>query len=445
MTRTWTRAGGATVLGLIGATALALAGCSSTPSTPDVSSASKTPTTITVWTFSKLRSDVAAMQSAIDRLEKANPWLTVKLVLNKRDDDFTKAVTAGDAPDVFISPSADNVAKFCDNGAVADMQPLAKQIGFDVTATYPASVLSYTRYQDHQCALPLLTDGYALYYNRAMFKAAGITEPPKTLSELTADAQKLTKKNADGSIKTFGLLPPTVGYAQNGNWFIGGQTGARFYGPDGKATFGSDPVWKETLTWQKKLLDAYGRSNVTAFVAKYNTHEDDASNPFETGAAAMELAGEWHIGEIATNAPKLDYGTAPLPVPDSKASVYGAGTVNGTTVYLSAGAQHQAAAFLAIKQLTSDTTFLTTYASQASNIPTTNESLKTWQPEHPEQWKTFTDVAANPQSFYKTLTPAGSEDHDDWIAFIQGWENGKVSDLGASLTQVAQRIDGLNS
>jgi multiple sugar transport system substrate-binding protein len=429
---------------LAGLTAIAVVGCGSPGTTPAVSDASKTPTTITVWTFSKLASDVAAMQEAIDGLQKANPWLTVNLVLNKHDADFTAAVTAGNAPDVFIASGADNVAKFCDNGAVVDMAPLAKQIGFDLTATYPSSVLGYTAYKGAQCALPLLTDGYALFYNKDMFQAAGVSTPPKTLTELTEVAKKLTVKNADGTIKTWGLLPPTVTYAQNQNWFVGGHTGAQFYNSDGKAAFASDATWKEDLTWQKNLLDFYGMDNVTKFVAKYSSHEDDASNPFETGAAAMEFAGEWHIGEMTTNAPKVNYGTAAIPVPDSKASIYGAGTANGTVVYLSSDSKNQAAAFLAVKQLTSDTDFLTTYASQASNIPTTFESLKSWKPENADKWKAFTDMLSSPNSYYKTLTPAGAEDLNAWTSFITDWENGKVTDLSSGLARISQQIDGLN-
>ena len=40
----------------------------------------------------------------------------------------------------------------------------------------------YTSYNGVQCTLPVLSDAYGLYYNTAMFKKAGITEPPKTLS-----------------------------------------------------------------------------------------------------------------------------------------------------------------------------------------------------------------------------------------------------------------------
>ncbi|MCL2781153.1 MAG: extracellular solute-binding protein [Actinomycetia bacterium] len=438
---------------VVAAATLMLTGCTgssnkATTATSAINASSATaqpPTTITVWTFNKLPTEVKAIQDAIDALKVKDPWLTVNLVTAKTNDDFTKAVTAGNPPDVFISSSPDNAAKFCYNGAVIDMNPLAQSAGLDIAATFPPSVLSYTQFDGKQCALPLLVDSYALYYNKAMFQAAGISSPPKTLSELTADAKKLTVKNSDGSIKVFGLEPPTVTFAQNDNWFIGGSTGAQFYDANGKTTFASDPTWVEMLNWQKDLLDWYGSKNVTDFVSKYNAHEDDAQNPFETEAAAMAFAGEWHIGEIADNTPNLDYGTAPVPVPDSKASIYGAGSVLGTVVYISSKSNQQAAAFLAVQQLTTDTDFLTTFATQMSNIPTTFDSLQAWTGATDDHWKAYVDIAANPNSYYKTLTPAGVEDHDDFMTFIQQWEQGKVSNLQAGLADVGTKIDQLNA
>ena len=72
---------------------------------------------------------------------------------------------------------------------------------------FPATTQYYTQYKGIRCALPLLADAYGLYYNKTLFKAAGITSPPKTMSELTADAKKLTEQNSDGTIKVAGFDP----------------------------------------------------------------------------------------------------------------------------------------------------------------------------------------------------------------------------------------------
>src|SRR3989442_12949625 len=74
----------------------------------------------------------------------------------------------------------------------------------------------YTQYKGKRCALPLLADVYGFYYNKKMFKAAGLTSPPKTMSQLTAYAKKLTKKSSDGSIKVAGDNPFLGFYAGKG-------------------------------------------------------------------------------------------------------------------------------------------------------------------------------------------------------------------------------------
>lgn len=53
--------------------------------------------------------------------------------------------------------------------------------------------------------IPTEIDDYALLYNKNLFKAAGISNPPSTWSELISDAAKLTKKDAKGSITQYGI------------------------------------------------------------------------------------------------------------------------------------------------------------------------------------------------------------------------------------------------
>ncbi|MCO6004238.1 extracellular solute-binding protein [Actinoallomurus purpureus] len=432
------------------AAALLLAGCtsagpaSSGPATAISAGASHAPTTISVWTFNHLPNEVAAFTAALNRLHAKFPWLTVKFVPNKDDAAFAKAVAAGDPPDVFVAAAPDNVGKFCANGTVADLGPYLSSAKVNTAATFPAATLVYTKYQGKQCALPLLTDAFGLYYNKKMFAAAGITTPPKTLSELAADAKKLTVKNADGSIKTFGFVSRSD-YNANRYLYTGVQSASRFYGGDGKATFATDPKWQQMLQWDKNLNDSYGPGNAQKFVGRYQPHADDTSNPFLTGAAAMEFDGEWHIGEIDTAKKGLDYGVAPMPVLDAASGTYGAGDTLGTVAYLPAGSKHKQEGFFALQQLTTDTTFLNTLADTVSNIPSTFASLQSWDKASDAHWKPLVDMFKNPGSYYKTLTPAGEEDMDTWKEFLLQYEQGKVANLPSGLTGIAKKIDNLNT
>jgi len=439
---------GAAVLAMV---ATSLTGCgASNDSGPQASVAistdqSQPPTTINVWSFVNLPNEVQSMQDSINRLEAKYPWLNVNLVTNKQDTDFTQAVTANNAPDVYISWDPGSVAQFCNNGSVIDMTALAQSAGLDVTSTFPSSSLQYTQWDGKQCALPLLVDAYALYYNKDMFQAAGITDPPKTLSDLTADIQKLTIKNPDGTIKQWGLTPPRQDYDVGFEWYVGGATGAQFYDDNGDSTFSTDPTWATLLNWEKSTLDYYGADNVNNFVSTYANHTDDEQNPFTSGVSAMEMNGEWHIGEIDQYAPDLNYGIVPVPVPDTKASIYGAGAVMGNVIYIASQSQNQSAAFFVAQQLATDTTFLDDFATQMSNVPTTFDALKNWSaPQTQPLWTVEENIVSNPNSYYKTLTPAGEEDSQAWQDFIGNWESGQVADLTTGLQQLDQQIKTIN-
>jgi multiple sugar transport system substrate-binding protein len=131
-----------------------------------------------------------------------------------------------------------------------------------------------------------------------------------------------------------------------------------------------------------------------------------------------------------------------MPTLDS--STYGVGNTQGTIVYIPAGSKHQQEAFFAVQQLTTDPQFLTTLADTVFNIPSTFESLASWDKAGDEHWKPLVDVFKNPGSYYKQLTAAGREDVDMWGTFLDDYEHGKVPSLQAGLAQVASKIDNLN-
>ena len=148
----------------------------------------------------------------------------VKVVGGINDDKIFAALRSGNVPDIVSSFMSSNVGIFCPSGGWIDLGPLLKRDHIDVNH-FPATSRYYTQYKGTRCALPLLADATGLYYNTALFKKAGLTGPPKTLSQLATYAKKLTVKNKDGSIKT-------LGYDPNMNFYLGGYgNGASGYQP----------------------------------------------------------------------------------------------------------------------------------------------------------------------------------------------------------------------
>src|SRR3954453_19275742 len=212
-------------------------------------------TTITFWHGWSAPSEVKAIQDNIAAFEEKHPNITVKAVANITDDKINQALRAGGpkAPDVVSSFTTDNVGQFCSSHALVDLEPFLKKSGIDPDATFPGAQLDYTQYKGDQCSLPLLSDAYGLYYNKAMFAKAGITAPPKTLSEFDADAVKLTKSSGD-SYSQLGFMP-NYHFYESTITHMGAQFDPTYFA-DGKSTVGTDPGLASAFEWQKKLIDA---------------------------------------------------------------------------------------------------------------------------------------------------------------------------------------------
>ena len=287
---------------------------------------------------------------------------------------------------------------------------------------FAPATISYTSFGGKQCALPSLTDAYGLYYNKKMFAKAGITSPPKTMTELAADAKKLTVRNPDGSIKVAGFVPlnqwEELDIADLGNAF-----GATWFDKSGKAQLANEPGWTAAFEWQKQLVDWYGYSNLEKFFATYTNSEFNATNAFETGKVAMVFDGEWRTAFIKRDHPTLDYGTAPFPVADNQPQLYGSGRVGGTIVGIPQGTKHPQEAWDLVKYLATDTNYLVTLANSAGNVPTTTASgnsrrTSTWGRSSRRSWISGTTpsrrstrrsrrrVRATPSSL-TTSTPSG--------------------------------------
>jgi multiple sugar transport system substrate-binding protein len=401
-------------------------------------SVSHEPVTITMWSEWTSKRELKTFNQIFDGFQKQYPWITVKSVGGLTDDKILAAISGGNPPDAVLSFGLDNVAKFCISGAWSDLTPFIQQDNLDLSQ-FPDAVFKYTNYGNSQCAFPFLTDAYGLYYNKAMFAQAGLTDPPKTLSELTEYAKKLTVFNPDGSIKVAGLVP-WMGYYETTPITYGIPSGAEWYDADGKSSIASDPKWVQLLQWQKDLVDFYGADKLAKFVAGQGD-EFSTAQDFETGRIAMNVDGEWRVAFIQDEAPNLNYGTAPVPVLDDQADRYGAGSIGGTIIGIPRGSPHPAEAWLLIKYMATDTPTLVYMANNVKNVPTTVASLQSPDLQVPEQFQTFLDIFQNANSAYKGNTVVGAADQNLFTTFLEKWQSGKTTDLQGGLQGVAEQID----
>jgi multiple sugar transport system substrate-binding protein len=425
-------------LGLLVALTLA-SGCgsSSKKSSNDSSSSGGKvkPANLTIWT-PFVNPELITFKKVVGDFERANPGVKVKVVGGINDDKIVAAIRGGNAPDVAQSFTSDNTGAFCPSGAWIDLGPYMKKDGID-DSIFPTAPREYTEFEGKRCALPMLADTYGLYYNKTLLAKAGIKSPPKTISELTADAKKLTQKDASGKLKVVGFNPFPSWY-ENVPAHFAPSWGATWM--DGDKSALATPEWEALLRWQKSLVDWYGYGNLVRFNAGAGD-EFSASNAFETGKVAMHMDGEWRVAFIKREHPELKYGTAPFPVADDKRDLYGAGYTTGSIIGIPKTTKHKDAAWALVKYLGTNSKALAKLSNGIQNVPTTKDSLKSPLLKPLPGFQTFLDVFGNPHTLTTPITRIGSANQETFQTFVSKYLSGSSKDLAGGLKSVDKQID----
>jgi multiple sugar transport system substrate-binding protein len=418
------------------------AGCGggSSKSSSTSTTAAAAPAKLTIWVGWSAR-ELGVFKDVIAGYEQSHPNVTVTVRGSVNDDQIIAAIRGGNAPDVVSSFTSSNVGAFTTSGAWIDLGPLMKKSNIDTSVFTPATMY-YTQYKGVRTALPLLADTFGLYYNKAMFAKAGITGPPKTISELVADAKKLTVRNPDGSLKVVGFDPFSGFYDGTPPMIV---TYAHFFGAkytddQGHSILSQDPGWAALFQWQRDLVDWYGYDKLVRWQAAQGD-QFSSSNSFEVGKMAMMIDGEWRVAFIAAEHPELQYATAPGPVIDTHPELYGSGYVNGTIIGIPKGAKNVAASWDLLKYLTTNTHALAQFSNGIRNVPSTLESLKSSELKPDANFAPFLGIFGNPQSSTTPITAVGAAYQTLIQNFAVKNEAGHVPDLHAGLVNLDKQID----
>ncbi len=166
---------------------------------------------------------------------------------------------------------------------------------------YPAIYSDLKNGKQQVLGLPTGIDGLALFWNKDIFNAAGIVNPPSTWQELSQDASLLTVRDSLGNIRTSGVALGTASNVDNFSDILG----LMIYQNGGDP---KNPAGKEGV----EALDYY-----TAF-AKGPTKVWDETLPSSTvafagGTLAMYFGQSWRAIDIKNANPLLNFEAVPVP------------------------------------------------------------------------------------------------------------------------------------
>lgn len=196
-----------------------------------------------------------------------------------------------------------------DSKAVTPIQTFIDAEKYD-TSSWESNILSYYTLDGKLNSMPFNTSNPILYYNKDMFKAAGLDpeKAPSTYEEITDAAQKLTKNGQYGaSFAIYGWFMEQF-FANQGAEYINNGNGRTALATESLA---SSEAGQSTLTWWKDLVDQKLALNL-------GRKTEDTRKAFAAGQVAMILDSTASLRGIVGGAEgKFQVGTGFLPKPQS--------------------------------------------------------------------------------------------------------------------------------
>src|SRR5437868_3720966 len=147
------------------------------------------------------------MRKVVDTYNARQNRIRVDMLSVSQVDQKMLLATAGGNPPDVAGLWDYNVIVYADNNAIRPLDNYCREAGLGAKDYVPA-YWDLCTHRGHVFAMPTTPASVALHWNRKLFREAGLdpNRPPKTIEELDAMAEKLTKRDATGQIVQSGFL-----------------------------------------------------------------------------------------------------------------------------------------------------------------------------------------------------------------------------------------------
>jgi multiple sugar transport system substrate-binding protein len=381
--------------------------------------------TITIWARDAQKVFMGKLVDAYNKSHKAQAKLSI-IPSAQFVQKFGTAAASGTAPDV-ASIDLVFLPYFASQGALDDITDLANGLPYKDSLS-PAHRKLAT-YQGKTYALPFTAEASVLYYNKDLFKKAGLdpNKPPTNYEEILAYAKKLRALGKDtygfafagacGGCNVFEFTPHV--------WASGGDV----LSADGsKATLDSPEV--------TDALQFY-RDMYTAGVMPPGVKTDSGSlqaPTFSSGKVGMTPLGAFAVSTFKDA--KVNFGVTPLPGKDGGSSSF----AGGDEIAIPTGSKNKAGAQEFVKWATGQQA--QTVLAKQGIVPVRTDLIdKIYAPLDP-RYKTLGEQMGKGKTPYSVVENAIFNDNNGpWIKMInQAVFTGNIKGAQASGQQAAQSL-----
>lgn len=242
------------------------------------------------------------LESLVQDFMLKNPDIVINLQVANwdiLDIIYTTMISKNQPPDLL---NTNVYTHFANNGLLNDMDEI---ISPELKAQFYPDLLKRSNWKGKQYGIPFVSSVRKLYYNKELFRDAGIASPPQTWSELKEDARKI--KNT-GKARGFGVdLTDNEIQAYLSYFFIGAGGG---WIKDGKWTINS-PENVEGLTFLKEMyMEGLTDSDPSV------TTRDEKQRVLGDGKLGMMISGNYFAKVVPREFPGLEFDKGPIPVKD---------------------------------------------------------------------------------------------------------------------------------
>lgn len=329
MTRNITLAG----VGAIAAAALALSGCSAGGDTPSDG------TVELVFWHGYTEADGDVLEGIVDAFNDSQDEVHISTEINTWDvidDTLLPALSSKTGPDLVAMP-AERFPVYAAKKAFISLDDFYADAANNASDVVEGAK-AMTEVDGSTYAVPIGFVPLAIYYDKAAFADAGITEVPADWDAWVDAAKKLTvDENGDGTPERYGIVLPDHATVGNGVWpsLLWGNGGDIV--SDGEAVVDSAENAETLAFWHDAIVnDKISPTGVDGI---------EADSVFSSGKAAMTFGGPW-MTFIAGDA-GIDYGIAPIPAGPETQAASAIGLTLSVTDQGDAAKQEAAQKFLA--------------------------------------------------------------------------------------------------